>query len=222
MMYINVLIKAHAYAEERLLDKCFDEPPHYGIVGPEVMAPLARFRNKSFNIAYEEGTTVSQFRESVDTRIWGFPSTHLLFQPQFTFEYKDERFEVENHAAIFSLLLSKYLDPEHTGIITVCYLVCHDAGRVGPDEGKLRYYVHSREAGKHHEPHIHVKDVEERYEASVRISDGKVIAGNLPNRYQRIAEKEILNNQDYYFNCWNTLSDGLKADINHHFGLIQY
>lgn len=221
-MYIKVLIQAHAYAEEKLYDTCFSEPPHYGIAGPEVMAPLAQCRNQTFEIPYDENTSISEFQASIDNGIWGFSSKQLICTPRFTIEYNGERFEIENPSASFSQLLSKYFDPESTGKITVCYLVCCDAGSVGPDEGKLRYYVHSRESGKHHEPHIHVTDVEERYSASISIATGEILAGELPSKYGKIAKKEILGKQDYYYNCWNTLTDGLKVDINHHFGYIQY
>ena len=221
-MYINVLVQAHAYAEEKLLDRCFSEPPHYGIVGPEVMAPLAQYRDHAFVVFYDKNTTVSEFQERVDLSIWGFSSKELLIRPRFTFVYKGERFEIDDPSSSFVLLLHKYFDPENTGTISVCYLVCHDAGSVGPVEGRLRYYVHSHEAGKHQEPHIHVKDAEHVFEASVSIANGDIIVGSLPGKYKKIAKKEILSNQEYYYNCWNTLTDGLRVDINHHFGYIQY
>ena len=40
-MNVLVHIEAHAFAEEKLCDQDFDNPPHYGIVGPEIMLPLA-------------------------------------------------------------------------------------------------------------------------------------------------------------------------------------
>lgn len=221
-MNINVFIQAHAYAEEKLFDRCFLEPPHYGIVGPEVMAPLAQNRDHTFVVHYDEYTTVSEFQESIDGLIWGFSSKELLCRPRFTFIYQDERFEIDDPSSSFAFLLHKYLDPESTGTITVCYLVCHDAGSVGPNEGRLRYYVYSHEAGKHQEPHIHVKDAEHNFKASVSIATGEIIVGSLPGKYRKIAKKEILSKKDYYYNCWNTLTDGLKVDINHHFGYIHY
>ncbi len=221
-MIINVLIKAHAFAEEKLADKVFSQSPHYGIVGPEVMEPLARWRNQTLAVSYQEDTTVKQFQEGIDINIWGFPAQQLLIRPRFSFEYKNERFEIDNPDAVFLNLIEKHLDPERTGSITVCYLVCHDAGRIKTTECVLRYYVYSHESGKHNEPHVHVCDTANEHKASVRIADGKVIAGKLPGRLERIAKNEILSKQDFYYDCWNTLTDGLRVDINHHFGYIEY
>ncbi len=222
IMIINVLIKAHAFAEEKLVDELFSQSPHYGIVGPEVMEPLAKWRYKTVVVSYQEDTTVIQIQESIDRIIWGFPSQKLLSRPRFSFEYKNERFEIDNPAANFLNLLEKFLDPKQSGSITVCYLVCHDAGRVEPTKGILRFCIHSRESGKHHEPHVHVYDAAKNYEASICIADGKVLAGSLPKKLARVAQDVILNNQEYYYYCWETMTAGLNIDINHHFGYTKY
>lgn len=118
-------------------------------------------------------------------------------------------------------ILKKYLDPNNIGTITFSVLVSCDAGGVAR-EGPLRYFVHSHEAGSHHEPHIHVRDNAYEHEASIRISDGEIIAGELPSKYAKMAKTKILSDQEFFYNCWNTLTDGLQVDINHHYGYIEY
>ena len=49
-----------------------------------------------------------------------------------------------------------------------------------------------------------------------------IIAGELPSKYAKMAKKKILSDQEYFYNCWNTMTDGLQVDINHHYGYIKY
>lgn len=133
----------------------------------------------------------------------------------------DERYYIDNDGQNFSELLEKYLDPNHTGTIVVGILVSCNAGDVG-GVWPLRFYVRSRESGSHHEAHIHVSDIGHQHEAAVRISDGEVIAGKLPRKLAKLAKESILADQEYFYKCWNTMTDGLKVDINHHYGYIQY
>lgn len=132
-----------------------------------------------------------------------------------------ERYYVSDIEHDFSTLKSKYLDPKSTGGIMVGVLVSCNAGDIGGVH-PLRFYVRSREAGNNHEAHVHVCDVGHQYEASVRISDGEVIAGKLSKKLAKLAKESILADQEYFYNCWNTMTDGLKVDINRHYGYIKY
>ena len=143
-------------------------------------------------------------------------------QPIFSFITNSERMYIGDPKTNFPFLLGKYLDQKHSNHITVCILVCCDAGAVGPREGELRYFFHSSEAGEHHEPHIHVQHTGHQFEASVKISDGEILAGELPGKFAKKAKKEILDHQQYYYECWNKLTDGLEVDVNHGRHLIQY
>ena len=67
-----------------------------------------------------------------------------------------------------------------------------------------------------------MRDAGYEYEASIRISDGEIIAGTLPTKLANKAKDKILEDQDYLYHCWNTMTDGLKIDINHHYGYIEY
>ena len=80
----------------------------------------------------------------------------------------------------------------------------------------------SHESGSHNKPHVHVRDTQYRYNASVSLDDGEVIVGNLPKKLAKLAKKKVLSDQEFFYNCWNTMTDGLKVDINHHYKIIGY
>lgn len=118
-------------------------------------------------------------------------------------------------------MLPKYLDTNNTGTITVYVLICCDAGQIDKVDD-LYYIVHSKEAGCHNEAHIHAHDKCCQNDASVRISDGNVIEGRLSPKLTKKAKKRILENQEFFYNCRNTMTDGLRVDISHHFGNVPY
>lgn len=221
-MKISVHIDAHVFAEEKLIDRLFEEPPHYGIAGPKVMLPLAQKRGQEVSIEYDANTTVQEIQNVIAEYIWNQPIERLMPQPIFSFVTNSERMYIGDPETNFPFLLGKYLDQKHSNHITVCILVCCDAGAVGPREGELRFFFHSSEAGEHHEPHIHVQHTGHQFEASVKISDGEILAGELPGKFAKKAKKEILDHQQYYYECWNKLTDGLEVDVNHGRHLIQY
>lgn len=220
-MKLKVKLEIHAYAEEKICDEYFEDPPFYGINGPEIMGPLSRKRDSVFEIEYHEQTCIVDIVAAVRKEIWGEYGEPEWSPVSYCFLANGERYYVDNEVRNFLTLKAKYLDPRNTGIITVGVLVSCDAGTV---EGvyPLRFYVHSREAGNHNEAHIHICDTGHKYEASVRISDGEVIAGKLPPKLAKLAKEKILADQEYYYNCWNTMTDGLKVDLNYHFGYIKY
>ena len=220
-MNIQIKFEIHAFAEEKLCDECFDDAPYYGINGPEIMCPLSVKRNHRMVFQYDTQTSLEDIINAVKHEIWGDSEAQEHAPVNYAFLVHNERYYIADSLKNFLKLLPRYLDPDNTGIITLCILVSCAAGDVAR-EGPLRYYVHSREAGRHNEPHIHVCDTSHEYEASVRISDGKVIAGYLPRKYEKIAKDKILSDQDYFYECWNTRTDGLQADINHHYGYIAY
>lgn len=221
MMNVTVKLEIHAYAEEKLRDEMLDDLPFYGIHGPEIMRPLSEKRGCCFSLEYDETTHASDVMKAVKQTIWGRDGEPEGSSTSYSFLQNKERYYITDNTCNFRKLLSKYLDPNNTGCITVCVLVSCDAGEVG-SEWPLRFYVYSHESGRHNEAHIHVRDVGHRYEASVRISDGEIIAGELPAKYAKLAKRKILSDQAYFYNCWNTMTDGLKVDINHHYGYIQY
>ena len=176
-------------------------------------------RNSSVQFSFNENSTVLDLISFITAAIWNDPN-FFIGNTSFAFLVDNERL-YPDYDVCFSKILNKYLDPKNSGTITLSILVSHDAGDVG-FEYPLRFYVQSREAGSHHEAHIHVEDTSHQYSASIRISDGEVIAGELPKKLAKLAKKKILSDQKYFYKCWNTQTDGLQVDINKHLGLIQY
>ena len=109
----------------------------------------------------------------------------------------------------------------HSGCLNVCILVCCDAGCVD-DENGLRYYVRSRESGKHHKPHIHVERTDHNGNASIAIMDGEVLAGNLKAKDIKKAKSNIENKKQYFLKCWERFTDGVITDINYGLANIDY
>lgn len=220
-MEIKIKLEVHAYAEEKLCDEVFDDPPFYGINGPEIMVPLRNKRDYVTQFEYNNNTRVVDAINAVKYEVWGRNGEIEWAPTSYSFLVDGERYYIDNDECNFSELILKYLDPNHTGTITVGILVSCNAGDVG-GAWPLRFYVRSHESGSHHEAHLHVRDVGHQYEASVRISDGEIIAGKLPRKLARLAKESVLADQEYFYKCWNTMTDGLKVDINHHYGYIQY
>lgn len=220
-MQLDVRFVVHAYAEERLCDEQLEPESDYGINGPDVMVPLAAKRGAVMPFTYSGETTVGELLDAIKLAIWGEVDEDFTAPVRYGFLHKEERYFVGDETANLLFLLENYLDPESSGSVTACVLVSCDAGAVF-NKPPLRFFVHSREAGKHNAPHIHVCDAGRNYEASVRISDGNIVAGYLPGKLARLAKETILENQPFFYKCWNTKTDGLLADINHHFDFISY
>jgi len=220
-MKIKIRFDIHAYAEEQLCDEVFDDSPGYGINGPEAMEPLSKMRNHEIDFEYDEQTCLYDVISTIRHEIWGNSKAYEYVSITYAFLVGTERYNIADKAHNFLDVLAKYLNLNHVDVITFSILVSCDAGDVAC-EGPLRYCVHSCESGSHHEAHIHVRDNAHEYEASVRISDGEVIAGELPSKYAKMAKKKILSDQKYFYKCWNTMTDGLQVDINHHYGYIKY
>ena len=98
--------------------------------------------------------------------------------------------------------------------------VSMDAGAICEEDG-IRYYMNSRERGKHHEPHIHLRSLDSCEEAVIIIKTREVI-GDFPRKLIKKARKKVEKNERFFLEQWNVLTDGLKVDINHYFGLINY
>lgn len=79
--------------------------------------------------------------------------------------------------------------------------------KVGKVNG-IVFSVRSNEMN-HTIPHIHAKYGE--YEISVSIKNGEVLAGNLPNKNQKIAVKWVLENKEKLLSDWSNLS--LSCDV---------
>lgn len=101
----------------------------------------------------------------------------------------------------------------------VCIRLQTVAGEVlrGIDKG-FRYYIHSRERGKHSYPHVHV-DYKHRYSGVKQIGTGEVRDGNLPEGLANKATKTIIKHSAKFLDYWNKHTDGITFDPNVYLGL---
>jgi len=106
-----------------------------------------------------------------------------------------------------------------TDTLQTYFIFSSQAGDIWREDG-LRYYLHSREAGRHNIPHVHV-DYQHEADASLSIETGEILAGNLPRKAHKKAKKRILENQPFLRNCWRKKTDGLSVDLNYSFGYIE-
>lgn len=92
------------------------------------------------------------------------------------------------------------------------------------DDNGVRYYIRSREAGKHHKPHVHVVFRHEG-SAAIDIVTGECLErgkGQFPLKRLRAAQKRILDNKRRLLEYWNASTDGLEVDLNVLFGKTDF
>ena len=213
-MNISVFIETHIYSEEKLQDQYFDTPDNSGVLLPDDFAILLFYRGRCIELEYNESTTIRYLCEKV--------IGEMLRETNTLNHFDTKRYSISNYDANLSELLKKYLDPQNTGSIRVSFLACADAGEVLAQKN-LRYIMHSREGNKHNNPHVHVRDIHTRQEASISILDDFcVLAGSLPKKELKAARHTIKEKQEFFIESWNTLTDGLNIDINHALHLIDY
>lgn len=221
-MQIHFKIEPHIYAEEELHDEFLEDDYSCGIMGPEVVLPLRRNKNTIILFEYSQDSCIKDALDAI-IQVLHQKSEEEFFRNAYHiyFVCKDKRYCVYDMNANFQRVLERYLDPEMTGTVIVQVFASADAGTVCDDEG-LRYFMHTHENGKHNEPHVHVRDTGYQYEASLAISDGRILAGDLPRKLLKKAQRKVLSEQPYFYQCWNTMTDGLQVDINKHFKIITY
>lgn len=124
--------------------------------------------------------------------------------------------------ADFQKVLEAFLQVEEpyydiSKALHIFFVLSNQAGDIWVEDG-LRYYMHSKEAGRHNLPHIHV-DYKHECSATISLYDGKMVDGDMPRRVMKRASKKIMDNQRYLMECWNKLTDGLRIDLNVYFGV---
>lgn len=213
-MKIRVKIDPHAFCREKLLDTVFEEESKFGILPPEFLIPLRNKKGEEIVLDYSMKTTSHDIIEMIKCHIWEDYTPFVFMHVDCAFECNKERYYISDGDSLFINYLH-IIDPADTGKIVFSILVSCDAGEVY-SEHPLRFYVNSRERGKHNGPHIHVRDIGNNYSASISIENGEVYNGNLPLKYKKLAKEVILSNQEFFYYCWNTKTDGLYVDINKH------
>ena len=223
---MNTIIKieSHVYSEERLRDEMLDESlgddiDSCGIVGPDIILPLRKSRCPELLFEYTENTTIRDVADAVCDE-FGFIDLEDAYYPRIAFFAGNIRYWIDNFDTSFKTVLDKHLDPEKRGSIRVAVYVSADAGSIFEEDG-IRYYMNSRERGRHHEPHIHLHSLDSCEEAVIFIKTGKII-GNFPRKLIKKTRKRVAENKRFFLEQWNALTDGLRVDINHYLGLIDY
>ncbi len=229
-MFINVHIETHIYSEEEIKDGYFDTPDNSGVLLPDDFAILLMFRDCFMQLEYNQSTTIGDLCEKIinemirkiDNPILSYMDFRNLYFSRLNFLTDTQRYSVSNYEANLSAVIKNHLDPDNNGIINVSVLACADAGEVLTQKN-LRYKMRSREGNKHNNPHVHVLDIHTRQEASISIiGDFHVLAGSLPSKDLKVALETIKEKQEFFIECWNTLTDGLHVDINYALHLIDY
>ena len=101
-------------------------------------------------------------------------------------------------------------------LVLLIYVYVDKGGGIFDAEG-IHFFMNSKESGKHHLPHVHVSYQGE--EASISL-DGKVLAGGINKKKQKVAIRIINNNKADFLFKWNTLTDGENFVLSD--GIIKY
>lgn len=145
----------------------------------------------------------------------GFDQQRFTESPFRIYLLADGEFAEIVTPAIRMSTISKYYDIREE--LHIFFMLSNQAGDVWVEDG-LRYYMNSRESGRHNLPHVHV-DYKHETSAVVSLYDGKMIKGDIPRKVMKAVERKVLENQEYLMECWNKMTDGLPVDLNVYFGV---
>lgn len=159
-------------------------------------------------------STLVDVAEEIVKRIELDPQKFIEFRVPIYILENLELVEIEDPTIPLSTI-SKYYDISKA--LHIFFVLSNQAGDIWVEDG-LRYYMHSKEAGRHNLPHIHV-DYKHECSATISLYDGKMVDEDMPRRVMKRASKKIMDNQRYLMECWNKLTDGLRIDLNVYFGV---
>lgn len=225
-------ITVHVYVEDRLDDAILKlHSKNYGIPGKRITAPLRKINGKEYCIKNVQNTfSVEELWKSIDFKLYGNCSKDeensilQFFQDGDIVEkyliFNNLRYTVEDTNKPLIYYLHR-MGMSETEIINIQLLINANAGDVFKDDG-IRYYMNSRETGKHNIPHVHV-DIRHEASGSFSIIDGKKLVGrNIRRKDERKIQKVIMDKKADFIKYWNEHTDGLTVDMNQALGLIQY
>ena len=223
MSLLQVAIEIHLYSENQLNDDQIEiRKRGRGLFSPGFYKRLLSYQDKTIEIQIKDHTTLGEFCDLIHGTIWdGF--TGVIDGPtELYFITPEARYSIDNPDSNFNNALKKHLDPESSGYIKIGLYVCEDAGSFDSD-GKLTYYFHSHEQGKHNEPHVHVY-YDDNSNEPLSIITGEVLSVHprMPKKYQKQAKQYILEHQKELIKYWNVKTDGLNVDLNQMFGLSNF
>lgn len=145
----------------------------------------------------------------------GFDKKRFSESPFPIYLLEDNEFVEVVTPTVCMAVLSKYYNTFED--LHIFFVLCNQAGDIWVEDG-LRYYMNSREAGRHNLPHVHV-DYRHETSATVSLYDGEMIEGDIPRKVMKRVKGKILDNQRYLMECWNKMTDGLCVDLNVYFGI---
>lgn len=165
---------------------------------------------------YDNNTTIKDLFIEITNKLISFyaecgEKTKTLFTDRCLADFNRVIIN-EKPLYIFNLntKISKYIETYGNNISIFLMATRGRGGDVWRENG-IRFYMHSNENTKHSEPHVHIKTGS--FSASVRISDGKILAGKLPQNKKKYIIKRVLDNKDELLLCWNTKTNGTEVKI---------
>jgi len=224
MRLLHVKIEVHFYSGDESHDDQIDKRLQgYGLYSPGFYKQILKFYNQTIEVEFDDEITLGGFKKLIYDKIWDNYNGIIDGSMEFFFVTSEARFTIDNPDLSFCNVLDKYIDPQFVGFIRIGIYVCEEAGQFEKD-GDLRFFFHSREKGKHNEPHVHVCDVGRNFEASMSVLTGELITKNtkMPRKYQIQAKKFILEHKVKFAKGWNMHTDGINIDLNNLFGLSNY
>lgn len=167
-----------------------------------------------FTYAVAMNTVIKDIEKEV-VNIIGFDWTRFVRSNIKTYILIDDEFVYVQDSLIRLDKIWEYYGVKKE--LKVFFIFSNQAGDIWNKDG-VRFFMPSREQGCHNSPHIHV-DYKHKYMASVCLYNGELLAGNLPTKVHKKAKEKIMGEQAFLLDCWNKRTDGLKVDVNQHFGI---
>lgn len=223
MELLHVFIEIHLYSQNKLDDDQIEKRKQgYGLYSPGFYKRLLSFLDKTIDVQVDEHTSLGDFYDLIHKTIWGEFKGVIDGTTEMHFITPGARYSIDNPDSNFNNVLRKYLDPDSSGCIRIGLYVCEDAGSFD-SEGKLKFYFHSHEQGKHNEPHVHVY-YDNNSNEPISIITGEVLSNRprMPKKYRKQAKQYILKHQKELLDYWKAKTDGLNVDINHKLGLSDF
>lgn len=158
-----------------------------------------------------EITSHSSFQDIINLIIhhYGVNATEVLAcSGLFHVMVQKELCEIEDYDMNLEQFLDLYPPSDK---LMVFFIFSKYQGVIFKEQG-YKYYMHSNENG-HNSPHVHV-NYRHEYDVSIDISNGRVLAGYMPQHILRKAVKKIKENKDYLLDCWNKYTNGIKVNMD--------
>lgn len=225
-------ITVHVYVEEKLDDRVLIlHSKNYGIVGKDIIAPLRKINGKEYCIKNAQDTfKVEELWNWIDFKLYGnsldsennsildFVQEYNVVEKYLIFNNLRYKIEDTNKPLIYYL---HKMGVSETEKINIQLLINSNAGTVFEDDG-IRYYMHSKEYGKHNTPHVHV-DIRHEVSGSFSLIDGRQLSDEkIRKKDEKKIENMIMSKKKELIRYWNEHTDGLTVDLNQALGLIQY